>query len=198
MPPEEDAFWDELGVSWRASIRDPGLVSSRLGAKLQLQGRLLTAASLAAVSAAALGLGLAAWALWVGWTNQAWNFIARGAALAAVSLLAIIAIPVLWTRDPLETSSLREMLQVSITRTQRIIRAADLACYSMAILAVGGMIGYALRIRLGRPPAVSPVEDLLVLCLASLALICLRLSQARALRKTRHVLRVFDSSDELG
>ncbi|MGH9640780.1 MAG: hypothetical protein ACRD3Y_12015, partial [Bryobacteraceae bacterium] len=155
MARDEDAFWDELGVSWRASIRDPGLVSSRLEGRLKLQSALLSAGTTAAISLGVFGFGLAAWTLWVGWTGQVWNFITRGVTVAAISLLAMMAGLALRTRDRLETRSLQEMLRVSITRTERLIRATDLACYSLAILAVGGMIGYALRIEFGRPPAVS-------------------------------------------
>jgi hypothetical protein len=197
MPRDDNAFWDELGVSWRASISDPGMMSSRLEARLKLQTALLTAGTMAAAALSLVGFGLAAWALWVGWTNEIWNFITRGVTLAAVSSLAIMAISALRTRNGIETRSLRDMLQVSITRTERLIRAADLACYSLVILAVGGMVGYALRIRLGRPPSISPVEGLLVLSLAGLALVWFRSSQARALRKYQHVRQVFDSGDEL-
>lgn len=197
MARDEDAFWDELGVSWRASIRDPGLVSSRLEGRLKLQSALLSAGTTAAISLGVFGFGLAAWTLWVGWTGQVWNFITRGVTVAAISLLAMMAGLALRTRDRLETRSLQEMLRVSITRTERLIRATDLACYSLAILAVGGMIGYALRIEFGRPPAVSPVEDLLVLSIAGLALVWFRRSQARALRRHQHIMKAFRSADEL-
>lgn len=197
MPRDEDTFWDELGVSWRASISDPGLVSSRLKARLKLQSALLTAGTIAAASVGVLGVGLAAWTLWIGWTGQVWNFIMRGVTVAAVSLLAIMAGLALRTRDRVETRSLQEMLRVSIIRAERLIRATDLACYSLVILAVGGMIGYTLRIKFGRPPAVSPVEDLLVLSVAGLALIWFRWSQARALRRHQHIMKSFRSGDEL-
>lgn len=197
MPRDDNAFWDELGVSWRASTSDPGLMSSRLEARLKLQAALLTAGTMAAAALSLLGFGLAARALWVGWTNEIWNFITRGVTLAVVSSLAIMAILALRTRNGIETRSLRDMLQASITGTERLIRAADLACYSLVILAVGGMVGYALRIRVGRPPSISLVEDLLVLSLAGLALVWFRSSQARALRKYQHVRQVFDSGDEL-
>lgn len=197
MPRDQDAFWDELGVSWRASIRDPGPVSSRLEARLKLQSALLTAGTSAAISFGVLGFGLAAWTLWIGWTGQVWNFITRGITVAAISLLAIMASLALRTRDRLETRSLQELLRFSITRSERLIRATDLVCYSLVILAVGGMIGYALRIRFGRPPAVSPVEDLLVLSVAGLALLWFRWSQARALRRYQHILKAFRLGDEL-
>lgn len=197
MPRDEDAFWDELGVSWRASIRDPALVSSRLQTRLKLQSALLTAGRSAAISLGVLGFGLAAWTLWIGWTGQVWNFITRGITVAAISLLAILASLALRARDRLETRSLQELLRLSITRSERLIRATDLACYSLVILAVGGMIGYALRTRFGRPPAVPPVEDLLVLSVAGLALLWFRRSQARALRRHQHILKAFRSGDEL-
>ena len=197
MPRDEDAFWDELGVSWRASVRDPGLVSSRVEARLKLQSALLTAGTIAATSLGVLGFGLAAWTLWIGWTGQVWSFITRGVTVAAISLLAIMASLAFRTRDRLETRSLQNMLRFSITRTERLIRATDLACYSLVILAVGGMMGYALRIRFGRPPAVSPVEDLLVLSVAGLALLWFRRSQARALRRHQHIMKAFRSGEEL-
>jgi hypothetical protein len=197
MPRDEDAFWDELGVSWRATIRDPASVSCRLEARLKLQSALITAGTTAATSLGVLGFGLAAWTLWIGWTGQVWNFMTRGVTVAAISVLAIMAGLALRTRDRLGTRSLQEMVRFSITRTERLIRVTDLACYSLVILAVGGMIGYALRTRFGRPPAVSPVEDLLVLSVAGLALLWFRRSQARALRRHQHILKAFRSGDEI-
>jgi len=198
MPRDENAFWDELGVSWRASISDPGLMSSRLEARLKLQAALLTTCTVAAAALGLLGSGLAGWTLWIGWTSHTWNFITRGVTLAAVSLLVIMASLALRTRNGIETRSLRDMLQASITRTERLIRAADLACCSIVILAVGGVTGYALRVSFSRPPSMSPVEDLLALSVAGLALVWFRQSQARALRKYRHVGRIFDQGNESG
>ena len=198
MPRDENAFWDELGISWRASISDPSLLSSRLEGRLKLQTALLTAGTIAAVALGLVGFGLAGWALWVGWTSHTWNFIMRGVTLAAVSLLVIMASLALRTRNGLETRSLRDMLQASITRTERLIRAVDLACCSIVILAVGGMAGYALRLRFSRPPSMSPVEDLLALSVAGLALVWFRRSQARVLRKYRHVGRIFDQGNGPG
>lgn len=198
MPLDDDAFWDELGVSWRATAADTGLMTSRLEARLKLQSALLTTGTLGAAAISVLSLGLAAWALWIGWASQIWNFIARGMTLALVAVLATLVTLALRARNGAEARSLQDMLQVSITRTERLIRAADLTGYSLLILAIGGLVGYALRIRLGRPPAISPVEDLLALCLAGLALVWFRWEQARALRRYRHVRRAFDSGDEHG
>lgn len=191
MPADDDAFWDELGVSWRASIRDVGLISSGLEARLRLQSALLTAGTLAGATVSLLGFGLAAWTLWIGWSTQTWHFLTRGATLLTVSFLAVMAALALRARNGVETRSLGEMLQVSIARTERLIRAADLGCYSLVILALGGTVGYVLRVRLGRPPAVSPVENLLALAIVGLALLWYRRTQAFALRKYRHLSQVF-------
>jgi hypothetical protein len=197
MPDHDDAFWDELGISWRASVHDTDFVSSRLEAKLKLQSALLGAGAIAATLLGVLGFAAAARALWIGWTSHFWNFITRGLVLAAVSVLAIIASLALRTRDGVDTRSLRDMLQLSIARTERLVKAADLTCYSLAILVVGGLVGYALRIKLSRPPAISPVEDILILALAALSVIWFRQSQTRALRRYQHIRRAFDSGDEL-
>lgn len=196
MPHDENAFWDELGVSWRASISAPALTSSKLEVRLKFQTALFAAGIVAAAALGLAGFGLAGWTLWVGWTGHAWNFVARGATLAAVSLLAVIASLALRTRGRAETRSLRDMLQASIIRTERLIRAADLACCSIVVLAVGGTIGYALRLKFSRPPSVSPVEDLLALAVAALALVWFRRSQAHALRKYQYVSRIFARGDE--
>jgi hypothetical protein len=196
MPTDDDAFWDELGISWRASIRDAGLISSRLEARLKLQSALLTAGTVAGSAFSLLGLGLAGWTLWVGWSGHIWHFLTRGATLAIVSLLALVATLALRERNGAETRSLREMLQLSIARTERLIRVADLGCYSVVILAIGGTIGYALRIRSGHPAAVPLWQDLLAVAVVGVALFWYGRSQAHALRKYRYLSQALGSGDE--
>lgn len=195
MARDDDKFWDELGVSWRASIPDEGLVTSRLEARTRLQSALLTGGTIVGSVVSLLGVGLAAWALWIGLSNHIWNFLTRGLTLATVSVLAAMATLTLRTRHGMETRSLSEMLQASIARTERLIRAADLACYAVMILAFGGTLGYALRVGLGHPPAVPLAEDLLILTLAGLVLVWYRRSEARALRRYSHLSQAFRSED---
>jgi hypothetical protein len=195
MPTDDDAFWDELGVSWRASIRDAGLISSRLEARLKLQSALLTAGTVAGAAFSLLGFSLAAWTIWVGWSSHIWHFLVRGSTLALVSLLALVATLVLRERSGMETRSLREMLQLSIARTERLVRAADLGCYSVLIVAIGGTIGYALRMRSGHPAAVPLWEDLLAVAVVGVALFWYGRSQTRALRKYRYLSQALGSED---
>jgi hypothetical protein len=195
---DDDAFWDDLGISWRASIPDAGLVSSRLRARLKRQSAVLGALTAAGLVAGVLGFALAAWTLWIGWSGQTWNIVARGLTLAVVSLVALLATASVRMRHGGDARSLRDMLEVSTARTQRLIRAADLGCLALIILAVGGMAGYAIRVRLYRPPSMSPVENLLLLALAGLALVSFRWSQSRSLARRRHLSRVFASDDAKG
>lgn len=197
MPMDDEAFWNNLGVSWRASIRDAGLMSSRLKTRLKLQSALLTAGTITGAAVSLLGFVLAAWTFSIGLMTHAWNFVTRGLTLAAVSLLAVLAALALRERSGVQTRSLREMLQASITRTERLIRAADLGCYAVVVLALGGMVGYALRVRFGHPPAMSPVEDLLVLAIPAFALLWYRRSQANALRKYRHLNQALGLEDQV-
>ena len=196
MAADDDAFWNELGVSWRASIPDAGLMAFGLELRLKRQSTRLIAGSMLAGAVGLAGLLLAAWALWMGWSSHAWNFLTRGATLAVVSLLAVMAGQSLRARSAADARSLREKLQLCIAWTQGLVRAADLGCCALMVLALGGTIGYALRIRLDRPPAVPLIEDLLALGIVGLALLWYRHSQAHELRRYRHLRQVFDSADE--
>jgi len=197
MPSDDDAFWEELGVSWRASIRDTKWISSRLETRLKFQRALLTGATVLGAGVSLFGFALAAWTLSIGWIHQSGSFLTRGATLAMVSFLAALATWALRTRDGVETRSLRETLHILSARTERLIRAADLACYSMVILAVGGTIGHTLRVRFVRPPAMPLWEDFLAVAVVGLALVWYRRSQALALKRYRHLERAVGSGDEL-
>lgn len=197
MPTDDDAFWDQLGISWRANIGDTQLISTHFETRLKFQSELLTGAIAVGATVSLLGFALGAWTLWIGWISQTWNFLMRGVTLAIVSFLAAMATLALRTRNGVETRSLREMLQVLSARTERLIRAADLGCYSMVIVALGGTVGYTLRVRLGHPPAVPLAEDLLAVVVVGLTLVWYRRIQARALRRYRHLERAIGSEDEL-
>jgi len=196
MPTDDESFWNEMGVSWRASVQDAALMSRRLETRLKVQSALLTGAIALGTTVSVLGFGLAAWTVWIGLIGHAWNLLARGVTLAAVSSLVAMASLTLRARHGLETRSLLGMLQVLGARTERLIRASDLACGSVVILAVGGSIGYALRVRWGHTPAVPLIEDLLAMAVMGLALLWYRSSQSRALRRYRHLERAIGSGGE--
>lgn len=194
MPTNDDTFWDELGLSWRASFRDPEVISERLETRLKLQGYLLIGATALGVAGSLLGFALAAWTLWIGWSHQLGYFLSRGTTLAAVSLLAATATTLtLRMRSGLATRSLREMLQLTIGHTARLIKVADIGIFMVLVVVVGGTIGYVLRTRLGHPPAVPLAEDILLVVVVGLALAWYRRTEARALRRYKHLAEAFAS-----
>lgn len=185
MPHESDAYWDELGIAWRAQPPVGDLAASRFGAGLRLQAGLLKAGAALALAAGLLGLGLGAWTLWIGWSGHAWNFVIRAATIALASAVLLAAGAALGSGVRGERRSVRERLELAIARAERLARAAGLGCVALAILALGGLAGYAVRVRLARPPRMSPVEDLLAVAVLAILLLWARAGQSRALRKYR-------------
>ena len=182
-----DAYWDELGIAWRATVPDTGLAVSKLEARLGRQEALTRIGVAIGVGGGLLALGLAAWTVWIGANGHAWNFVTRGVSIAVVGILMLFAASSLGGGGRGAGGSLRDMLELSMRRAERQARAAGLALLAVGVLAVGGLAGYAVRARMGRPPAMSPVDALLALAVLGLALLWIRHGQARAARTCRHL-----------
>jgi len=182
-----DAYWDDLGIAWRATAPDIGLVTSKLQARLGRQGALARTGAAIGGAGGVLALGLAAWTVWLGVGGHAWNFVTRGVSVGVVGVLMLLAARSLGGGGRTAVASLREMLELSMLRAERQAGAAGLGCLAVAALAAGGLIGYAVRARTGRPPAMSPVEALLALAVLGLVLLWIRQGQARAARTCRHL-----------
>jgi hypothetical protein len=182
----KDAYWDDLGIAWRASAPDAALAAERLGARLKRQDALARIGAVIGLVAGALGLALGAWTAWAGVGGHAWNFVTRGISIAAVAVVALLAAGAL-AGGRGSQGSLREMLGLSGQRAERQARAAGLGIIALAILTVGGLIGYAIRVQNGHPPRMSPLEPILALALLAMALLWIRSSQARAARTCRRV-----------
>ena len=182
-----DAYWDELGIAWRATAPDPGLVASNLEARLRRQRTLARTGAVIGFCGGLLALGLGAWTMWLGLGAHAWNFVTRGVSIAVVGLLMLLAARSLGEGGRAAGASLGEMLEQSMRRAQQQARAAGLGCLAVVVLAAGGLIGYAIRVRAGRPPAMSPIEALLALAVLALVLLWIRQGQARAARTCRHL-----------
>lgn len=196
MEIHDQAFWDDLGLAWRVTVPDEGLFRSRLERRLRFQAFAQGAAVSAAAAATLLGLSLGAWTMWIGWSSGTWHFVSRGATLIAAAVLTLLATLVLRGRTDREARSVRESLQLSITRTERLARAAGLALATVAVIGVGGLVGSVIRARHGHAASVSPVEDLLALAVLALALLWFRWGQSRTLAAARHVSHVFDAEDD--
>ncbi|HEX4095111.1 MAG TPA: hypothetical protein VHX64_00210 [Caulobacteraceae bacterium] len=195
MPKDNDAYWDEMGVAWRATAPDPGLLASKLEARLRGQAMLSGAGTAACLVAGVAGATLAAWCEWVAYSAHAPNFMTRGVAIGAVAVLLLMAAATLGGRITAQAGSLRETLELARSRAERLARAAALGCVAVAVLAIGGLAGYWIRVHLSRPPAMSPVEALLALAVLGLVLLWIRQGQRQALASYGRLAQALELED---
>ena len=193
--PDNDAYWDELGVAWRASAPDQGVLASKLQARLRRQAMLGRAGTAACLVAGVAGLALAGWCEWVGWSGHAANFFTRGVTIGVVAVLLLVAAATLKGGAALQAGSLRETRELARSRAERMARAAALGCLAVAVLAIGGLVGYWIRTRLSHPPAMSPVEALLAMAVLGVALLWIRQNQRQALASYGRLAQALELED---
>ncbi len=171
MNPHEDAYWDDLGVAWRAVDPELERVSPLLKARLRRQSFAIVAGLMLGIPLCVAGIGLGAVTIWRGWATGTWNFVTRGVGIALIAALLFRALAFfLPLRAHTHVQTLSDMLDIAsarIRRTLLLIRMAMIAC---VIAAVFGIAGTAIRIRSGSPPHLSPVIDLIILALVVLCL----------------------------
>jgi hypothetical protein len=166
-----DAYWDELGVTWIAMDPDIKVVSPLLEARLRSQSRWITAGLWLGLPASAVGLLLAVFTIWIGWSSGTWNFAIRGIAMGAIATIFAIGVAsLLPMRAGDATRSLPEMIDLAIGRARRSLLLIRLGLFACAIAAISGGVGTAIRVHLTGPPRMSPLVDLAVLALAALVL----------------------------
>jgi hypothetical protein len=187
----DDGYWDDLGVAWRATNPDPSVIAPRLEARLRRQSALILTALLIGLPLTALGVGLGVFTIWRGWTTGTWNFVTRGSAIVAISILLAVAMwSLLTVRGGHEARALSAMLELLIARARRTLIVIRLGMAACAIAAVMGLVGTFLRTHASEPPRMSPVIDIVLLAICALGLfVCgrdirLRLERLRALQRT--------------
>lgn len=189
----DEPFWDELGIAWQAITPALEVHPDRLQARVRRQSLLF---GVALVGAILLGIGgaiLGAYTLWQAWRLAAWNFATRGLALLLIALLAWLAVAALApVRGGDGSTSLSELARFGLARSTRGLKVVRLGLAGCAGAAVLGIAGTVIRTAAGRPPALSPVIDLIILALVALALALyggrLRSDRAR-FAHLRHALR---------
>jgi len=169
----QDAYWDDLGVAWTAVT--PNLqIAPHLKERLRRQ-TLFTAVMLFAGLPLSLGgIALGVWTIWQGATVEAWFFVTRGIAIVIIFLLSGIAawsFRNAWNDD---TRSLAAMIGLALTRAQRWHAAIRLGYLALIVAALFGTVGYEIRISMGKPSAMSPVEPLVLLAVLGLVLFLLQ------------------------
>jgi hypothetical protein len=192
MTTPADAYWDELGVAWSAINPDINVVMPRLKSRLRRQSFLIVASVVIGTLLVAGGLLVGGVAIWKGWTTDAWNFVTRGVAMLATSVLVSIAVSLLVpVRASADVKALAEMIDLAIARAERTLKAIRLGFYACTVAAVLGLAGTAIRTYLSRPPSLSPVLDLAVLAIFALGLFVYARHTRVDLAKYRCLKRAF-------
>jgi hypothetical protein len=186
-----DAYWDELGIAWRAIEPELAILTPRLKARLRRQSLSITGVLVIGLPLSAAGLVLAAFTIWSGLATGTWNFVTRGVAIGLMSSMAAMALSMLLpVRASDAAGVLSEMLDLAIARAQRVLATIRLGYYACAIAAVFGLVGAATRTYLTRPPQLSPAVDLAVLAIFALGLFLCGRRVGVSLEKLRYLKRV--------
>jgi hypothetical protein len=171
MTAPTDAYWDELGIAWCAINPDINVIIPRLKSRLRRQSFLIIASVVIGILLAAGGFLTGVVAIWKGWTTDTWNFVTRGIAILAISVLLSIAVSLLLpVRASGDAKALAEMIDLAIARAGRTLKTIRLGFYACAVAAVLGLAGTAIRAHFSRLPALSPVIDLAALAMFALGL----------------------------
>jgi hypothetical protein len=189
MTTSTDAYWDELGVAWRAVNPDMNVISSRIRLRLRSQAACAYALVIFGVPLSIAALALGAFTIWKGFSAGAWNFVVRGIAVIVIGLLLGFAG---WSQRigaRAETSTLAQMIDLAIVRAQKLRQAVVVGICICAVAAAFGLLGYAIRSHIGRAPAMSPFEPLTLLALLSTALLLYVRRASDDLKKLRYLQR---------
>jgi hypothetical protein len=188
MTTHRDAYWDELGVAWCAINPEINVIAPRLKARLRRQSLLITAGLVTGLPVSAAGLFLGVLTIRSGWMTGTWNFVTRGIAIGAISVILAIAVSLLLpVRASNAARALSEMIDLAIARTQRTLVTIRLGFYACAVAAVFGLVGTAIRAYLTRPPRMSAVADLVVLAIFALGLFLFGRHTRVNLAKLKHL-----------
>lgn len=191
MTTPRDAYWDELGIAWRAIEPELAILAPRIKARLRRQSWSITAVLIIGLPLSAAGFVLGAFTIWSGLATGTWNFVTRGVAIGLMSSMAAIALSMLLpVRASDAAGKLSEMLDLAIARAQRVLATIRLGYYACAIAAVFGLMGAATRTYLTRPPQLSPAVDLAVLAIFALGLFLWGRRVRVNLEKLRYLKRV--------
>jgi hypothetical protein len=172
MTDSVDAFWDELGVAWRAIDPDVSVITSRLAIRLRWQSRWITAGLLFGLPLCAAAGLLGVRTIVIGLFSGTWFFVVRGIAIVGISAILIAAwSSLLSVRSGEGGRALSEMIDLAIGRAQTTLSLVRAGLYVCVIAAVFGTVGTSIRIHVARPPRLSPIVDLVVLVLIALVLL---------------------------
>jgi hypothetical protein len=172
MTDHKDAYWDELGIAWCAITPQTKVVAQRLEVRLQRQAILAMTCLIVGLPLGAAGVLLGIYTSLGGWESNTWNFVVRGVAIIAVSVIALVGLsrlaPV--TQD-VATKSLSDLIDCTIDRARRTLLLSRMGLYACAVAAVFGLVGVVIRTYLSGLPKMSPFIDLAILAVVTVGLL---------------------------
>ncbi len=190
MTEQPDAYWDELGVAWRAMEVDIAAVTPRLRSRLRRQSLCIRLALAAGAPIAISGVVVGALTVWWGFVTATWNFVVRG---IAIGVVAAIGLRMLWSLVPVrghaDARALGEMLDLAVRRARTTLVALRVGLFCCAFAAVLGVAGAIIRTRAGAPPALSPVADVVVLGLVAVILLVGRQRTVASIARLEYLAR---------
>jgi hypothetical protein len=183
----QDAYWDDLGLAWTAIRPNPQILAPRLKERLRRQTAFAAVIFFAGVPLSLAGCALGVWTVWFGASTQTWNFIPRGLGLLAISLMAVFAAASFRGTLRDDAASLRVMIELSLSRTEKWRQALGLAWFSCAAAALFGMAGYGISVYFKKPHLLAPVEPLIITLLLGLVFLGLQKKAKQDILKYRHL-----------
>lgn len=190
MTEQRDAYWDNLGIAWAAINPNPRVLTTHIKRRLRWQTLSVAAATFGGIPIGAAGVVLGIWTIWTGLSTDTWNFATRGAAIVVISLLVI---GVIWSfKNVLKdnTESLSAMIDLTLLRAEKWQFATRLGYVACVVAAALGTIGYGIRIRSGKPPAMSPIEPLVLLAALGVGLFLFHRVVRDRIAKFRYLKRL--------
>ena len=168
----QDVYWDDLGVAWTAVT--PNIqIAPQLKDRLRRQSLFTAAMLFAGLPLSLAGIALGAWTILHGAAVEAWFFVTRGIAIAIISLLLSAAAWSFRNARQSNSQSLAAMVELALLRAHNWHKAIRLGYLALIVAALFGTVGYEIRISMGKPSAMSPVEPLVLLAVLGLVLFLL-------------------------
>jgi hypothetical protein len=192
MNKSSDPYWDERADAWTAI--DPKLraLASRLPVRLRRQSQWMAVAVVIGLLFGAMGVLLGLATIGSGLSFHIWNFLTRGGAIIAMSVILIIATWPLHQATSFDAAqALSQMIDLAIDHAQKILSLIRAGLYCCVIAAIFGLVGNAIRTHFGSPPKMSPIVPLTVLALVALAVLIWGRKTQLELGKYRSLKRAF-------
>jgi hypothetical protein len=172
MAEPSEPYPEERGVAWTAIDPSIRAIASQLPVRLRRQSQWMALVLVIGLLFGAMGVLLGLVTIGSGLSFHIWNFLTRGVAIIAMSLIIVIATwPLRHATSFDAAQALSQMIDLAIDHSQKTLALVRAVLYCCVIAAVFGLVGNAIRTHFGNPPKMSPIVPLTVLALVALAVL---------------------------